>query len=140
MNLHHGEYCSIQFSSTDASSGGSVALYDINGVARTLQAYERLIIDRLTLNAATGAGLVTLYSDDNSGGTVDAGERIAEWNDAVTLFSGGPEGYACGQGITPKVLAATAGQVSVNGVGRIVATSQTGRPTWRESLKGRALA
>lgn len=132
-----GDYVSIQFSSADASTTAAVTLYDSNGLPVTLGANERLLIDSLVGSVNSTAGVTTLADDIDSDGTVDPGEIITQFEDGVVNIQGGREGRACAIGKTPKVKAASAGQVSFNGAGRIVKGKTEGlRPSWKEALIG----
>lgn len=132
--MQAGDYVAIEFSSADTSVASLVTLKDANSVTRVLASNERLLISSFNIDVSSAAGLVTFFNDKNSNGTVEAGERIAEFQDCDARFSGGPEGYACPIGITPKVIAVTAGQVSLNGEGRIVIGQSQGlRPNWQSS-------
>jgi hypothetical protein len=130
-----GSYVSMQFSSADASTIATISLYDADGVAVTLKANERLVIDSAVFSVATAAGNTTFADDFNSSGTIGAGELICELSDGVVNMQGGDEGRACSIGKVPKVKAAAAGQVSLTGTGRIVAGKTEGlRPSWRETI------
>lgn len=129
-----GRTIKIQFSSADASTAAPVSLFDDNDVAVTLGANERLIIDTIAANIAAAVTLVTLFNDDNADAAVGSGERIAPFGANSGFFQGGEEGYVCPIGRTPKVKASGAGQVDLDGSGRIViGTGGTVRPSWKEA-------
>jgi hypothetical protein len=145
MSEKQGEYVAIEFSSTDATTAAAVTLKDGNGATRTLAADERVLIDSLTGMAVQDDTdpstdiLVTLIGDYDAGADIDAGERI--WAFAGgSVFDGGDEGFSMKTGFTPKVKASGAGQVSINGVGRIQkGDSLAGitRPSFEAKLWGR---
>lgn len=136
-----GDYVSIEFHSTDASTAAAITIKDANQATRTLQSNERLLLDSLEGTAVLAASdastdiTVTLFASSDT--TVDAGERI--WVFAgVAVWDGGIEGYSIPAGLTPKVKASGSGLVDINGVGRIIYDGTKGgtdvRPSWRESL------
>lgn len=135
-----GEAVSIEFESADASTAALVTLKDANLVTRTLQLYERLIVDTLEANVASAAGTVDVFADIDGDGAVDPNELIATFNaGSVTIFSGGPSGFSIPLALTPKVLAAAGGAIEISGTGRIVAQTQGQRPSWQCSQVARGL-
>lgn len=120
--MYRGEQVRIEFSSLDATTAAALSLFDSEGVARPLAANERLIIHNLVVSPNNTATFY-IFDDKNGNGTVDAGERLFSKSSASTsvvpvLY--GNEGLPCGKGRVPKVIAATAIQVEVTGIGSIV--------------------
>lgn len=131
-----GEYVAIEFSRTDTSSPTGITIKDANNASRTLAATERLLIVDLGVYSIAAAGLVTIFADANNSGAVNSGERILEWSTGLLHMHYGPEGYSVPVGVTPAVVAAGAGQVSIHGTGRIVSGISIGpRPAWQADQK-----
>lgn len=135
-----GETVSIQFASADATTAAPVVIYDADGKARPLAANERLLIDHLhgygqpAAGETPGVGRIDVFADGDGDGVVDAGELIVSFGEGSSDASFGKEGYSVPQGVTPKVLAAAAGEVRVTGSARIIKASTEGvRPAWREA-------
>jgi hypothetical protein len=134
-----GETVSIEFSSADASTAAAVTLKDADGATRTLASNERLLIDTLTASLAAAVLLVTVISDNDADGAIDAGERLAAFGANTGNFEAGPEGQPGKTGITPKVKASGAGQVDITGTGRIIKTGSVAgvtRPAFKETFGG----
>lgn len=133
-HLKHGDYVGIEFNSADASTAAAITLKDADQVTRTLQPYERLLIDEVT--AVLAAGVTgDLFDDKNANGNVDAGERIMALGALNSRFDGGHEGYSVSLGSTPKVKTSGAGVVNLTGTGRIIIGQSQGiRPKWQSSL------
>lgn len=136
-----GETVGIEFTSADASTAAAVTLKDATGATRTLAANEILLIDTLTCGQAAAVLLVTVISDNDADGNIDAGERLAAFavGNGASMFEAGPEGQAVKQGFTPKVKASGAGQVDITGSGRIVkggCIDGRTRPAFKETFGG----
>ena len=133
-----GETVSIEFTSADASTAAAVTIKDSDLVTRTLASNERLLIDSLNANIATGV-TVSVINDTDADGNIDAGERIAELSINTVVAEFGAEGFSCKTGFTPKVKASGAGAVTITGMGRIVARGVDGvtRPAYKNTLLGR---
>jgi len=119
-----GEQVRIEYTTVDATIVGSVFLYTPNGVARTLKATERLLLDVIAYSGV-GTSAPELFDDANGNGTIDAGERLlsrGSTSAAVHVYADftGAGGMPCGLGRVPKFLGTGAGLVILNGVGRIV--------------------
>lgn len=69
-----GEYVHGEFHAT-ASTGGEIALYNIDGNARVLAADERLVVTDV-LVAHDNGGDVAVYLDKDDDNTLDAGETV----------------------------------------------------------------
>lgn len=141
MSTHRyiGDYVSIQFVSSDATTAAAIVLKDANDAVVTLKANERLLIDTLTgtLDPAVVTGIITLFADANNDGNVDTNEGTVAFTYTISTFSGGPEGFPFPIGLTPKVKANTAGAVRIGGTGRTMKGQTEGlRPSWKESLIG----
>ena len=126
-----GESVGLEFQSADATTAAAITLKDANNVTRTLLSSERLLIDTVSMTLAAAVLQAELINDTDADGNVDAGERIASFGPNCGNFVAGEEGVSCNAGTTPKVKAAQAGIVILNGSGRIVnALGRTTRPTW----------
>lgn len=117
----------FEFSSTDATSPGTITLSDANSRVKTLKSNERLVIYGGTLSQAKGVTKTTLFDDANNDNIVTAGEIIAETVDAGAVPAGTtisftylPHGRICSAGNTPKVVSSATGAVSISGVGAIM--------------------
>lgn len=144
-----GETVNLSLLSASLSNTSSVAigLYDALGKARTLAAYETLLIDDLQFSTTTTSATQTADLLN-----VAAGASSVTQATLIAAFQGGSgsstvdftakEGKAIPVGITPSVLASASGlQVALTGTGRIVTGKTQGvRPNWRESLNGAAAA
>jgi hypothetical protein len=113
-----GDEVKGEFSSADATTAAVATLYNAQGVARPLTTGDRLVITDIFGVAASAAGLVVLFSDNDADGVIDAGERLFP-------FSGSSSAQLttelyCKAGITPKVKAAAAGQVDLVFTGVII--------------------
>lgn len=128
-----GEYVGIEINTDDASTAALIVLKDSNNVARTLQTWERLLIDTLGGSVASGITRVDIFDDKNAGGTLTAAELIYSTGaNPSAMFDGGEEGYSVTTGNTPKVLASGAGAIRMTGTGRIVNGQTRGAyPNWK---------
>ena len=155
MGRKQGEEVSLSYSASAVpSTVASITIYDANQNARTLQPYERLILDMLafdteasdTTNLAyivAGGGSVATPTVPASG-AVPAAPVIA----AFTVQQGIPdqgivwpaEGESLPIGAVPYLVVPTTGtgltgSVTVNGSGRIInGKSQGPRPNWQCAL------
>jgi hypothetical protein len=115
----------------------AIGIYDANGLLRTLQSYERLIIDELTLatnddtsnllyvlNVAAGATSATQATTIGTLGGVYGVEP---------LDVSGKEGKSLPVGITPSLLTSGPSTFSygLQGTGRIVAQDYQGQKSWQ---------
>lgn len=99
-----GEYVHGEFHA-EASTGGEITLYDVDGVERTLGEDERLVVTDV-LVAHSDGGDVAVYFDNDGNGTLGDGETIvrvpAASNGGVGFnFSGIPRWGA--KGAVPRV-------------------------------------
>jgi hypothetical protein len=114
-----GDIVRLVLASADASAGVAFTIYDTRGVARVLASTERLVITDGEWVIAAGAGLVTVFSDNDADSAVDAGEELMYLSGAnITSCI---ERYAA-RGKTVKGRAAAAGQVNVVLAGNIITT------------------
>jgi len=111
------------FSSNTGTQVTTMSIFDINGVARTLDSTERLIITVLV--ATKGAIDCIVFDDADGDNTVDAGENLMQLGGTGVLtgfladYRG--EGLPCGRGRAPKVSSAGSGSFLIlTGVGVIV--------------------
>jgi hypothetical protein len=118
-----GENVHFEFSSADASAAAVVTIYNNDGGARALAANERLVITDIHASAGGAVGLVDIFN--GTGASPAVGERLFTFNLAATIGPAYPSlntpAY-CRKGVVPKVKAAAAGQLNVNGTGIIVAS------------------
>lgn len=116
----YGDPIEIELSSADVTTAASVAIRTAGeSTARVLATNERIVVTNLVATIASGATLVTLFSDANGGGTVDALERMAVLGEGTHSIDLGA-GMSGAKGILPKVIAAGAGQVSITGSGYLI--------------------
>lgn len=133
-----GENVLLTFNSTATSTVSSpMTLLDANMNPRTLQSFERLIIDVLEGTITTGT------ADIIAGSTSNASTLLGSMNTAVGLELTAKEGISLPVGVLPQVLPIGTGStatIKVTGQGRIVeGTTQGVRPNWRESSNARGL-
>ena len=157
-----GETVRLGFSGSIPSAGTTaLLLYDINGVIRALQVYERLVLDGFTVAASlTNNTPDIVYVLNQPGGSVaavDAAHVLAAAALEANNNSGGPgnnagsatsfsfapqEGLNVGIGIIPSLISLY-GSDSYNVIisARVVnAGTSVGRPSWRESLNSKPYA
>lgn len=143
ITAKQGESVSFEFSSADAQTTAAMTIKDSNGATRTLTSNERVLIDSLTGQAVQDDTdpstdiRVTVLGDYDAGSDVDAGERVWVFSGS-SVFDGGAEGYSLKAGFTPSVDASGAGQVDINGTGRIIkdgCVAGRTRPAYREPKK-----
>lgn len=121
-----GEPVKWEFVSADATTAAAITLWDGNSVSRTLAATERFMLLSYTGVMAVAVLNATLFDDLNANGTVDAGERMAEFANIggglqahiSGTFEG--EGQAGGKGRMPKIKASAAGAIAFSGNGYII--------------------
>jgi hypothetical protein len=123
---------------------GSIVIKDAQLNPRTLQPFERLILDSVSANYS-GSGPsaddvhITLYADLNNNNVVDADEALISFEAGEAVHIPG-EGIAVPTGITPKAFGYnldpnTAAVVLVTGSARVtLGTTQGARPDWKEAL------
>ena len=122
MACASGDPIQIEFSSSNATTAASLSLRDAGGSLHTLNGNERLILQTVNINAASGVGTVTIFDDANANGTPDAGERllvVGEGFNNIPLI-GTDGGSAAGKGRVPQVISTGAGAVSITGTAAIV--------------------
>lgn len=136
--MKRGDPVTINFTSADAHVAAPVILKDSTGKTRTLQSYEALIVTALQANVSvTAAGAdVFASADDTNNGDVIIGSFATVAGGGVAFTTILPhDGIGCPQGVTPKVVAANAGAITVVGSGYIVTDStQLGRQSWQAKL------
>ena len=125
FNDNTGEHVSFEYSGTPTTAA-VVTVYRHGGSAVTFGSGTQLIVTDYTIvNSHTAAQLVEFFTDRNSDGTVDAGERIVGGilaaNGGVAARNLGTPFY-CDVGLAPKVKSAS-GAVYVTGTGRLVTNS-----------------
>lgn len=127
-----GETVNLVFESFDASlSSQAIVINDADGNVRVLLPYERLIIDTLTADVASGI-TVDLLSDPEGATSTTTDNLLVSLNPDVGEFLAMKEGLNVPLGITPSVLADGAGEVKFGGVGRIIqGTTQGPNPSWQ---------
>jgi hypothetical protein len=116
----------------------AIGIYDANGLLRTLQSYERLIIDELTLATTDNTGNLVYVLN------VAAGATSATQATTIGTLGGvygvepldvsGKEGKSLPVGITPSLLTSgPAGGLTYGfqGTGRIVAQDYQGQKSWQ---------
>lgn len=132
-----GENVHLAFVSTAAAAASAaMTILDANFNPRSLQVYERLIIDDLEGNVSSGIIDVLIAP---AGTIVPATSTlIASFNAAVGLALDVKEGISLPVGITPSILPEASGStatIRVSGNGRIVeGTTQGPRPNWQQRL------
>jgi hypothetical protein len=120
---------SLNQTSTSALSGTALVFSDANGATRTIQSYERVILDDAVLDTTT-ANMTVDIDDPNATNTL-----IVSLTDDSGLWVSQGEGASISIGTTPTVSVNEAGTIKLNGSGRIInGTTQGVRPNWRESL------
>jgi hypothetical protein len=133
-----GDYVSIKLKvASMTATPVSLKLFNADETAVTLGSTQRLLIDTLRYNSAEGSN-VTFFSDKDGGDDLDESEIIWQATTAQE-FVGGPEGFPCPVGKTPKVrttgVADTVNTVEITGTGRIVhGQGDRTRPSWREDM------
>lgn len=121
----------LDFTSSDATTAAAVTIYNSNGEVRPLASWERLTIRTLRGYAASGAGKVTVFSDDDGGSDADAGERALTY-EQTGIMDFGPEGWPIKPGKKLFVIAASSGAVAVSGTGDIEEGKTQGTvPNWQ---------
>lgn len=120
MGYSEGDKVHGEFTSADASTAAAIVLYDAQGVVRTLAATERLVV--MSYHIVSGAALtLSLFSDADADGVVDAGEVVAR---GVFAANGGLSEnsivHPCPRGKGLKVKASGAGQVDCVVRGEII--------------------
>lgn len=134
LNVKAGDPVQLEFSSADASTAAAITIKDGNNATRTLQSYERLLIDSLIGDIAAGV-TADVFDDKDADGTVDAGELLASLGALNTTYTNNDSGLSVTTGNTPKVKSSGAGSVKITGTGRIqFGQGRPVRPSWRESL------
>lgn len=131
MSRKQGQTVNLGLVANPASTAAvNLGIFDSNGAVRTLQPWERLLIDALEGTVTTGTVDIATTS------TVASSTLIASFNTAVGLDLDSGEGYSCPIGLTPFVLAGTStAVVKISGVGRIINGSTQGvRAGYRELL------
>jgi hypothetical protein len=115
----------------------AVGIYDANGLLRTLQSYERLIIDELTL-ATNDDTSNLLYVLNVAAGATSATQAttigtLGGINGVESLDVSGKEGKSLPVGITPSLLTSGPSTFSygLQGTGRIVAQDYQGQKSWQ---------
>lgn len=135
MSEAQGEAVTFEFNTDDASTAVTMTIKDANQVTRTLQTWERLIIDAIQGTVAAAVTRFDIFDDKNNNGSVQAGELIMSAAGVFGSFDGGPEGFSVTTGNTPKGIATGAGAIRVTGSARIIAGQSRGvRPAWKGSL------
>ncbi len=121
-NQYIGEPIQFELSSSDLTTAAALVLRDAGGAARTLSSVERVLLQTVNIAVASGVGTVDIFDDADGDGTVDAGERLLNVGEgfANVPFLGTDHGQSSGKGRVPKVKAASAGAVTVTGIGAIV--------------------
>lgn len=127
-----GENVHLTFSSTAAAATASpMTILGANMTPRTLQSYERLVIDDLQGNVSAGS------ADVIAGSTGNVSTLIGSFNTTVGLDLTTKEGISLPVGVLPNILPVGTGStalIKVTGNGRIVeGTTQGVRPNWREA-------
>jgi hypothetical protein len=116
-----GENVHFEFTSADATTAAVVIVYDNDGGLRPIGSTERLVITDVHGSASAAVGLVDLFN--GVGAAPAAGERLFTLNLAAAIGTVYPSlntPVYCKKGVTPKVKAAAAGQLNVNGTGIIL--------------------
>lgn len=130
-----GEPVRISFVGTPSStSSNAISIFMADGTARTLQSFERLVIDAVV--ADVSAGSVDVLNAAAGAAAATAANLLGSFNPAMGLWSDGKEGLPCLVGVTPSLLGSNGTNVvKLSGEARIVeGTTQGVRPAWRESL------
>lgn len=139
-NQMMGENVRVAYAGTPSStSSAAVVLYDANGNVRTLQSYERLLIDDLVCDVASGS--VDLLNAAATASATTSANLLTSFNAAVGEYHTDKEGLAVEIGVTPSLLSSSGtASVKLSGTGRIVeGTTQGVRPNWRESTVAQGL-
>jgi hypothetical protein len=115
-----GERVHFELSSADVTTAAVIVVYDNDGATRAIGTTERLVITDLSVACAAA---MTLDVFTGVGAAAAAGERlftvIATAQDGKQTFDLGVPAY-CRRGVTPKVKASAAGQVTVIGTGVVL--------------------
>jgi hypothetical protein len=136
-----GENVHVGFvgSNVSSTSSAAVVLTDANGAIRTLQSFERLVIDDLICDVS--AGSVDLINAAAGSAAAVSSTLLASFNTTVGQWETAKEGMSCAVGVVPSLLSSNGNNtVKLAGSGRIVeATTQGVRPNWKESSNSRGL-
>ena len=135
-----GENVHLAYVGTPSStSSAGISILDANGNARTLQSYERLVIDDLVCDIASGS--VDLLNAAAGAAATSSTNLLTSFNTTVGLWTTDKEGMACLAGTVPSLLSSNGtASVKLSGSGRIVEAGTQGvRPSWKESTIVRGL-
>lgn len=127
-----GNYVRIELVSSDLQTAAPLGLYDADGQAVTLGANQRLLLAEVTVDAASGSELTTIYAGD--GASPVAGERLIAVGEGVEHIHYRGDYQSGHRGIVPRVQAGGAGDVAITGVGYIIEDGSEARPSYREDL------
>ena len=145
MGFFGGENYRLELDNANLTSGGNgpaeIKLFDSEGNERTLESWEYIRLVSINVQMANAVGTVEIFDDVDDGDDVDEGERLLQVGTNSTgndpsnhdvQFSG--EGKRLSRGRRPKVLAASAGQVTITGVAYVHVSGDRGqRPPWKEA-------
>lgn len=127
-----GETVRLTFiGSTDTTHSSSIAIYNAQNALRPLEAYERLIVDRLEANLSTSCDVLTVAQGAS---TRTQSTLLASLSPVMPVFRSLKEGIACPLGVTPSVLNGDTTQVALTGSGRIITEANTSRKPWMAAL------
>jgi hypothetical protein len=110
-----------------------LTLLDANRNVRTLQSYERFILDSLVVDGDQ-QGIVQVVSNTNNTSASNPpviSVDTSNTSNPVALFIPS-EGISFPVGVTPYITGEAGGWAT--GTGRIVAQTQVGRQNWREAI------
>lgn len=79
-DLPNGEYFRVYLASNDLTTAADLVILDRDGNPRPLAAGERPVIEFLGINNGGTAAVITIFQDNNGGGTLDAGEELYRTN------------------------------------------------------------
>jgi hypothetical protein len=126
---------SASVTSTAALSGTALVMSDQNGLTRTLQSYERLLLDDINADCPANTSVDIV----DPGGSV-VNPLLASLTSATGLAIFEGEGLSVSAGSVPTISVSAAGTFKVTGTGRVInAGTQGMRPNWQCSLIGRGL-
>lgn len=127
-----GQDVTLNLTTADAFTAAvPLVITDSNGVLRPLQAYERLVIDSLTVDV-DGAAQRAAVIDPGAAATAQVMGVFSVFVGAMVTTK---EGQNVSPGTTPQVTAQAAGAVIVQGTGRVtVAKSQGVQAGYKQLL------
>lgn len=130
MQRKQGEDVKLSLVSSDASGGAPLVISDANGLTRTLQVYERLVLDSIVADIS---GTITVDLTDPGSGVTNP--ELMQLSATSSGWATGGEGMNLSTGSTPVATASTSGAIVITGTARVInAKTQGVHPSWQALL------